>query len=60
MGNTFQTIAKFTPMYGVSELTHAPLIGHGPGWAAYVNVLVWLVVFAGGAAWRFRRDTARV
>jgi ABC-2 type transport system permease protein len=60
MGQTFQTIAKLTPMYGVSQLTHAPLIGDGPGWAAYVNVLVWLVVFAGGAAWRFRRDTARV
>jgi ABC-2 type transport system permease protein len=60
MGHTFQTIAKFTPMYGVSQLTHAPLSGDGPGWAAYVNVLVWLVVFAGGAAWRFRRDTARV
>jgi len=60
MGHTFQTIAKLTPMYGVSQLTHAPLIGDGPGWAAYVNVLVWLAVFAGGAAWRFRRDTARV
>ena len=60
MGHTFQTIAKFTPMYGVSQLTHAPLTGESPGWAAVVNVLVWLAVFAGGAAWRFRRDTARV
>ena len=60
MGHTFQTIAKFTPMYGVSQLTHAPLTGESPGWAAVVNVLAWLAVFAGGAAWRFRRDTARV
>ena len=60
MGSTFQTIAKFTPMYGLSELAHAPLTGNGPGWAAVVNVAVWLAVFAGGAAWRFRRDTARV
>ncbi|KRF24572.1 ABC transporter permease [Phycicoccus sp. Soil803] len=60
MGHTFQTIAKFTPMYGVSQLTHAPLTGESPGWSAVVNVLVWLAVFAGGAAWRFRRDTARV
>ena len=60
MGSTFQTIAKFTPMYGVSQLTHAPLTGEAPGWAALVNVLVWLAIFAGGAAWRFRRDTARV
>jgi ABC-2 type transport system permease protein len=60
MGHTFRTIAKFTPMYGVSQLTHAPLTGEAPGWAALVNVLVWLAIFAGGAAWRFRRDTARV
>jgi ABC-2 type transport system permease protein len=60
MGHTFQTIARFTPMYGLSELAHAPLTGDGPGWAAGVNVLVWLALFAGGAAWRFRRDTARV
>ena len=60
MGHTFQTIAKFTPMYGVSELAHAPMTGDSPGWAALANVLVWLAVFAGGAAWRFRRDTARV
>jgi ABC-2 type transport system permease protein len=60
MGSTFQTIAKFTPMYGLSQLTHAPLTGDSPGWAAVVNVVVWLSVFAGGAAWRFRRDTARV
>jgi ABC-2 type transport system permease protein len=60
MGDTFATIAKFTPMYGLSQLVHAPLSGDAPGWAAYVNVVVWLAVFAGGAAWRFRRDTARV
>lgn len=60
MGHTFQTIARFTPMYGVSELAHAPLTGESPGWASLVNVLVWLAAFAGGAAWRFRRDTARV
>ena len=60
MGQTFQTIAKFTPMYGLSQLAHAPLTGDTPGAAAGVNVLVWLALFAGGAAWRFRRDTARV
>ena len=47
-------------MYGVSQLTHAPLTGAGMDWTAMLNVVLWLVVFAGGAAWRFRRDTARV
>jgi ABC-2 type transport system permease protein len=60
MGETFQTIAKFTPMYGLGQLTRAPLIGEAPGWAAGANLLFWLAVFVGGAAWRFRRDTARV
>jgi ABC-2 type transport system permease protein len=60
MGSVFQTIAKFAPMYGLSQIVHAPVTGDAPGWAAVVNVLVWLAVFAGGAVWRFRRDTARV
>ena len=60
MGSTFETIARFTPMYGLSEIVHGPITGDAPGWAAVVNVVVWLAVFTGGAAWRFRRDTARV
>jgi ABC-2 type transport system permease protein len=60
LGSTFQTIATYTPMYGLNEIVHAPLTGDAPGAAAVINVLVWLTVFAGGAAWRFRRDTARV
>lgn len=59
MGHTFATIARFTPMYGVGMITHAPLTGD-LGLGAVVNVLAWTVVFVAGAAWRFRRDTARV
>jgi ABC-2 type transport system permease protein len=60
LGSTFRTVATYTPMYGLNQIVHAPLTGAAPGTAAVVNVLVWLAVFAGGAAWRFRRDTARV
>lgn len=59
-GGPFATIAKFMPTYGLAELTRAPLVGAAPSVWAYVNVVVWGVVFAAGAAWRFRRDTARV
>jgi ABC-2 type transport system permease protein len=55
-----QTVAKFTPLYGLNQLVHTPLLGNGVDWTWTVNVLVWLVVFIGGAAWRFRQDTARV
>ncbi|HUZ24711.1 MAG TPA: ABC transporter permease [Streptosporangiaceae bacterium] len=55
-----QTIAKYTPLYGLNQLVHAPLIGGSvdPAWAA--NAVIWLLLFAGGAVWRFRKDTARV
>lgn len=59
-GHLFQTIAKFTPLYGLNQLVHAPLTGDAPSVPAVVNVLVWLAIFTAGAMWRFRRDTARV
>ena len=59
-GHTFATIAKFTPVYGVGEIARYPLVQDGSLWAAALNVLVWTAVFAAGAMWRFRRDTARV
>jgi ABC-2 type transport system permease protein len=58
--HVLQTIAKFTPLYGLNELVHAPLTGTGIELSWVVNVLVWLAIFAGGAMWRFRKDTARV
>ena len=59
-GSTLQQIAQFTPMYGLAELARVPLTGGTVeiGWV--VNILAWLVIFAVGAAWRFRKDTARV
>ncbi|WP_028048740.1 ABC transporter permease [Cellulomonas sp. URHD0024] len=56
----FATLAKFTPTYGLAELVRAPLTGAGVSIWAIVNVLAWAAVFGLGAAWRFRRDTARV
>lgn len=55
-----QTFAKFTPLYGLNVLVHYPLAG-GPFDAMWlVNLLAWLVIFAGSAVWLFRHDTARV
>ena len=56
----FGRIAQFMPTYGLNGLVHAPLTGE-PFQARWVaNVVLWLVIFVLGAAWRFRRDTARV
>jgi ABC-2 type transport system permease protein len=56
----FADIAQVVPTYGLAEIVRAPLSGDGvPVWAV-VNVVAWAAVFVTGAAWRFRRDTARV
>ncbi len=60
IGQPFRTIARFTPMYGLNSLVHAPLVRDGFTWAAATNLVVWATIFILGAAWRFRRDTARV
>ena len=60
LGHTFSVIAKFTPVYGVGEIARYPLAHDGDLWLAVLNVVVWTLLFAAGAMWRFRRDTARV
>lgn len=55
-----QEIAKWTPLYGLNQLVHTPLLGNGVDWTWVVNVLAWLIIFASGAVWRMRKDTARV
>ncbi|BCJ48076.1 ABC transporter [Actinoplanes ianthinogenes] len=59
-GSVFAAIAKFTPVYGVGEIARYPLTHSEHLWQAILNVLAWTTVFAIGAIWRFRRDTARV
>jgi len=55
-----QTIAEFTPLYGLNQLVHAPVLGGSIHLAWVANAVIWLAIFAGGAAWRMRRDTGRV
>jgi ABC-2 type transport system permease protein len=60
MSSIFATLAKFTPVYGVGVISRFPLTDSGSLAIAILNVVVWTGVFVLGAAWRFRRDTARV
>ena len=55
-----RTFAEFTPLYGLSQLVHYPLVGGTLQWGWILNLVVWLAIFVAGAAWRLRRDTARV
>jgi len=58
-GSTMWHVASLTPMFGVAEVSRAPLTGDLP-WYAVVNAVVWLILFVAGAAWRMSKDTARV
>jgi ABC-2 type transport system permease protein len=58
--HTVQEIAQFTPLYGLNQLVHAPMLGGSVHLAWVANAVIWLAIFAGGAMWRMRIDTARV
>jgi ABC-2 type transport system permease protein len=58
--HTLQVIAEYTPLYGLNQLVHAPLLNSGVHIAWVGNAVAWLVIFSAGAIWRFRKDTARV
>ncbi|MFE5408246.1 ABC transporter permease [Microbacterium sp. NPDC056569] len=60
MPDFVQAIARFTPVYGISQITRAPLTGAPFDLLWLVNAVVWLGIFVAGAAWAFRRDTKRV
>ena len=59
-GSTMDRIGSLTPMYGLHNLALWPMGAESFSWWWVVNVLTWLAVFLGGAAWRMGRDTARV
>ena len=58
--SALQNVATFTPLYGLNQLVHYPLVGGSMDWSWLLNVVGWLVIFVAGAVWRLRRDTARV
>jgi ABC-2 type transport system permease protein len=60
MPEFLQTIAKFTPVYGISQMARAPHTGDAFDIWALVNALVWFAIFVAGTVFFFRRDTKRV
>lgn len=55
-----QELALWLPVYGVSAIARSPLTGDAVTVREVVNVVAWTLIFGGGAARLFRRDTARV
>jgi ABC-2 type transport system permease protein len=54
-----RVLATYTPLYGLNELVHYPLVQGAFNWTWAANLVVWLALFTAGAVWRFRKDTAR-
>lgn len=60
MPEAVQIGARFTPLWGIAELSQAAVIGAEPNGWAVPNLIVWFLVFTGLAVLMFRRDTKRV
>jgi ABC-2 type transporter len=58
LSSALRALAEFTPAYGVGSLARAALLDTGVDGGAIVNVVGCTAVFAAGAVWGFRRDTA--
>ncbi len=59
-GHGLRVFARFTPLYGLNQLVHAPLLRGSFDVVWVINAVAWLAIFTAGAVWRFRKDTARV
>lgn len=55
-----QVAAKFTPVWGIADLSQSAIIGVAPEVWAVPNLIAWFVIFTGFAVLMFRRDTQRV
>ncbi|GAA1654946.1 ABC transporter permease [Microbacterium flavum] len=60
MPDVMQTVATFTPVYGIGELARSPLTGEAFDIMWLANAVVWLVTLMVATTWAFRRDTKRV
>lgn len=55
-----QIAAKFTPVWGIANLSQSAVVGVAPDVWAAPNLFVWFVLFTAFAVLMFRRDTRRV
>ena len=61
--NEFPHVFKQSPssLRSTASTSSSRAVADGSVHVAWVaNAVVWLAIFAGGAAWLFRKDTARV
>ena len=54
------TFGQFLPSWWLVQARDVALDGHAWGARGWITVAVWTALLAAGAAWAYRRDTARV
>lgn len=60
MGDLFQKMAPFTPLWGANKIAAVPINGWETFQGRYLlNVAVWIIIFALLAIWGQRRSTTR-
>lgn len=59
LGSVMQTLARFTPMWGLREMMDDTVAGDPFDLVALANVVLWFAVFAGVAMWRYRTVAGR-
>src|SRR3954451_21367869 len=52
LSKTLQTLATYTPAYGVGVLARAALVGDSVNIGAVANIVIWPAIFGVGAVWR--------
>lgn len=58
--DALQTAAKFTPLWGIADLSQSAIVGRTFDFWAAVSLVVWFAIFTLLAIAMFRRDTKRV
>jgi ABC-2 type transport system permease protein len=54
------TFGQFLPSWWLVQARNVALDGHAWGARGWITVALWTAILAAGAAWAYRRDTARV
>jgi ABC-2 type transport system permease protein len=54
-----QNIAKWLPTHAYASLGQAIEVGNAPQWRDIAILIGYLIVFGGGAAWLYRKDTRK-
>ncbi len=54
--HTYAILAKFTPLYGLNNPVHYPVVSNHFGWVCVLNLAVWFAALVLAAVWQCRHS----